>query len=307
MLTVALSLTFVAEGQNGLKLRLSGNTTRFMSEPQGTEINYYKVENFLSSGIPYTDFTDKALLGVEAEIMTSLSDKVWLGFEVSKANFSGENDSPSLFNFQFTEYLELMSLDTLLEFPTRWINNHPLTYNTSLVNLSGTFRIYPLSGTIFRPFVKFTAGLSLISTELRLKLPELWYADVADNENDKPLLPVLFSRGTDSSEKGIFPAFTAGAGLGFEFQITPKIAAYADANLMMVNADITDGKPNWDYNAETGKLVHFNTRGNIRKIGFGLVYTLGENMPVMGSGSSGKGKGRAGRQHPYLPFYEIID
>ncbi len=300
----------LADGQNNLKVRIGGNATRFMSEPLGAENHYFLVDSFIAKNGPFKDFTDFSRLGAEAEIMMSLTDKVWLGLEVGMSNLYGENDKPSTFNFQYTEYLELMTEDTFTNILTRNITNYPLKYTTSLIHLLGTFRLYPLPEGSFRPFIKFSAGVSLISTELALKFPQLWYDNVASNSanpDEIPLDPVLFSRG-NNSEKGVFPAFTAGAGVGFEFQITPKIAAYADANLMMINADIVDGKPNWDYNSTSGMLTHFNTRGNTRKIGFGLVYTIGENMPILGTGrSSGKGGGRSGREHPYLPFYKIIN
>jgi hypothetical protein len=221
--------------------------------------------------------------------MMSLSEKAWLGLEVSTDKMYGENSNPGLYNFQYTDYLQLHSTDTISGLITQWITTDPLKYSTRLINLIGNFRIYPFPGGRFRPFVKVSAGLSLISTELALLSPSFW-SDSLNIPNNVPGKPVLYSRGTSGSEKGLWPAFTFGGGVGFEFQINDKIAAYADYSMKVVNSDIVDGRPNFDWFEDTGLLKHFNTRSNLSKISIGLVYTINDNFAGLGSGRRSGGK-----------------
>lgn len=293
--------------QNTLKLRIGGNATRFLKEPQGAEKNFSNIDTFLVKYGPVSNFVNKFKAGGEVELMMSLSKKAWLGLEVSTDKMYGDNSNPGLYNFQFTDYLQLQSTDTVADLAIPWITNYPLKYSTRLINLIGNFRIYPFPESRFRPFVKLSAGLSLVSTELALLTPSIWSDSIRANiPNNVPGKPVLYSRGKSDSSKGLLPAFTFGGGVGFEFQINDKLSAYADYSLRIVNSDIVDGRPNFDYNNDTALLKHFSTRSNLAKISFGLVYTINDNFAGFGfGGGGGKGGKKSGRQHPWLPFYEI--
>jgi hypothetical protein len=105
----------------------------------------------------------------------------------------------------------------------------------------------------------------------------------------------------------LLPAFTYGGGAGLEFQVNDKIAVYADGSYMIVNADIVDGIPNFDYYEASGILKRFKTRANTGRISLGITYTLGENFSLGGGGGkrgskSGSGDGRIS---PYLPFFKL--
>ena len=252
----------------------------------------------------FHDFTNKAELGFEAEIMTSLSDKIWLGLEISRDAMTGKNDYPGFYNFQYTNSLQLQSTDTISKVITPWQTCLPIKYSTSMVNIVGNFRIYPIPEGKIRPFIKVSTGISLISTELSLSTPAEWTDKVKTIPNAVPGPPVLYSRGKKDSEKKVMPAFNIGGGIGFELQLTEKISLYADATYRMVNSNILDGIPNYDYIEKTGRLKEYNTWATTRKISFGLVYTLGEGYSVFGNGGN-KGKGTAKRHHPFLPFYEV--
>lgn len=307
LIVLALMLTVSGQAQNSLKIRFGGNATRFTKEPQGAEINFWEIDTFATNYGPFDSFANKFKTGGEVELMMSLSEKTYLGLEISMDKMYGENMNPGLFNFQYTDYLQLQSTDTVTDLISRHITNYPLKYSTRLINLIGNFRIYPVPDARLRPFIKVSAGLSLISTELALLTPSAWIENLQEvNPNLVPGQPVLYSRGTADSEKGIFPAFTFGGGFGFEFQINSKLAAYADYSLRVVSSDIVDGKPNFDWYEETGLFEHFSTRSNLSKFSFGLVYTLNDNFKGLGiGGGGGKGGKRTGRQHPRLPFYEI--
>lgn len=301
-------ISLSGSAQNKLRLRIGGNATRFLKEPQGVEKNFWEIDTLNAHFGPFMDFVNKFKLGGEAELMMSLSDKTWFGLEVSMDKLYGENSHPGLYNFQYTDYLQLHTTDTINEIVTTHLTNYPIKYSTRLINLIANFRIYPFPEGRFHPFIKVSAGLSLVSTELALLTPSTWTDSIRIHyPNIVPGPPVLYSRGTTGSGKGLLPAFTFGGGIGFEFRINDKLSAYADASLRIVNSDIVDGKPNFDWFIESGKLEHFNTRSNIAKISFGIVYTISENFAGINLGRSSGGKGwkRGGKQHPYLPFYEI--
>jgi hypothetical protein len=302
-----LAANLFSSGQNSVKLRISANSTTFYKEPQGAELLLPQIITFADSLGPFPDFTNKSGLGFQAEVMTSLSSKIWLGFEIGTSMMNGENDNPGLFNFQYSDLLQLNLSDTILGITRNAITNYPLKYKTTLINILGNIRFYPVPGGRIQPFIKASAGLSLVSTELSLKSPEMWYQDLALKYPDAiPGTPVLFSQGTKEAPRGLFPAFTFGGGVGVEFQVNDKISVYADGTYMIVNADIVDGIPNMDYYEASGMLDRFNTRANTGRISLGITYTLGDNFSFLGGGGKSKSKGgKGGRTSPNLPFYKL--
>ncbi len=306
-LMAMLCVTLASTGQNTLKLRISGNSSRFISEPQGQESSFNEVDSINGTLGILSGFVHKGELGAEAEMMLSLSDKIWVGLEIGNSRMSGTSDNPGLFNFQYSDLLQLQTTDTSGIVPVQvdYRTNHPLQYKTTLLNILGNLRFYPAPDGKFRPFIKATAGVSLVATELSLRNPELWYNDLPPEEVAGP--PVLFSQGTSGSEEGRFPAFTFGGGIGFEYQITEKIALYGDGSYRLIHSDIVDGKPNMDFNANSGKLVRFNTNANTSKFSFGIVYTLNDDIGLLGGGSITKkgGPGKEGRTSPHLPFFKL--
>jgi len=279
-----------------------------MKEPQGKEVNFPDVDSLNAKIGTIANFVHKRSMGFEAEVMNSLSEKVWIGLEISSDLMTGENDNPGFYNFQFTEkYNQLRAFDPVNDTTYIFRTNYPVKYRTSLLNFIANFRIYPVPDGRFKPFLKASAGLSLVSTELSLKAPSLWM-EKATQENGQLEFgpPVLFSRGTSDSSEGMMPALTLGGGAGFELQLTEKIALYADVTVRMVKSDILDGIPNLDYDDKTGRFNHFNAWSNVSKFSVGLVYSLGEGYSLFGSGgkkSHGMGKNKS--QHPFLPFYEM--
>lgn len=321
VMVLLLALPLMMQGQNTLKLRISGNSTRFMNEPQGDEIPHPDIDLLLIGGTStVTQFTHKGNLGFEAELMMSLSDKVYLGFEVGTDRMSGENDTPGYSNFQFSrDHLQLHSVgqnsDTIF-----WQTNMPTTYNTQLINFVGNLRVYPAPYGRFRPFIKASAGMALVGTELKLKTPELWEDYVTTQHPDHtPGEPILYSRGVAGAPEGYKPAFLVGAGIGFELQVTDRIALYADGSYRLINSNILDGKPNLDWKEnetwvedptyqwkfgdpdDRGKLEPFTSRTQIGKITFGVVYTLKEGYGK----SSRQIGGNVSKGSPYLPFFKL--
>lgn len=303
------------EAQNSIKARFFGNSSRFLGEPRGEEVIYPMIYNLMDTTLNYTDFTHQGGFGIGAEIMMSLSDRTWVGFELSTSGMSGYNNLPPLYNFMFTGYnqLNVNVIDIDLDVPVTQIQL-PLAYSTSLLNLLLNFRFYLVPDGRFRPFVKIHSGVSMVGSELTMKNASDWPpAGYGINVNgvEQPVenldfgAPVLFSRGTSNSAEGRVAALNLGGGAGFEVPISGKISFYADYTYSMIRSDILDGRPNVDY-LESGLLKRFNTIGNTGRFSFGLCYTIGENFNIIGnSGGGGRGGSKSGRQHPYLPFYEL--
>jgi len=298
LIMVALFPPTPVAGQGSLKFRFSGNSTRFMSEPQGEEIIVPFIDTLNLYKGPFPGFIHRGGLGFEAEIYGALSEKFYIGLEIGNNLLTGENDDPGLYNFQFTDSLQLISTDPLTD--TIYIHRtaDPLKYRTTLLSVMANFRFYPLTEGMFRPFLKASAGLSLVGTELSLKNPSLWATDTTRIYGP----PILFS----TERGGMMPALTLGGGAGFELQLTDKIALYADISYKMVKSDLLDGRPNFDFNSETGTLDRFNTWSTTSKFSFGVVYTLNDNFWLFGGSGGGSKKGdTGGRTSPHLPFYEL--
>lgn len=325
LLVLILIVPFATDAQSNLKIRLSGNTTSFLGEPNGDEVLLPEYETFnndiTNSKYPFDDFTNQGKLGFEAELMLALSEKAWLGFEIGTSNFKGYNYNPPKYNLFGTNYYQtaFRELGTTQWIPLNFQDPDSLEYKTSMINLLVNMRFYLSTGR-FRPFVKLHSGVSFIATELAYYTNDVWppsdikiyvnsvEIDPADYEFNGP---TIYSRGTSTSPEGRWPALNIGAGLGFEYQINEKISLYAGYTYSMINSDILDGRPNFDYNDDVdspdfGLLERFNTFGNTGRISFGLTYSLGEGVSIISGGSKGgKVGGSSGRQHPYLPFYEV--
>jgi hypothetical protein len=266
---------------------------------------------------PFDEFTHQWKTGINAELMVSLSERGWIGVELSSSGLKGYNHNPPRYNFQHApDYNQI----TMRERETTdWISispfNDSLQYNTSLINLLLNYRLFLATSGNFRPFIKIHGGVSFVGTELSYNVTEEWpparyfweVNGVPVNAEDYEFSgPVLYSRGTGDSEQGRLPALNLGGGLGFEYILTEKIGLYADFSYSFIQSNILDGRPNFDYVEPI--LEQFNTFGNALKLSFGITYTLGDNLNIIGSGSGGrssKGGSKSGRQHPYLPFYEI--
>ncbi len=316
LLAFLLVLPMINNAQSAIKVRVSGNWARFIGEPQGDEVIYPLISDIIEQDGPFSEFTHQGNFGLNAEFMYSLSEKAWIGLELSSSRLKGYNDNPPPYNFQYTDFNQLqvriIDIEQSLLLPEI---QYPLVYNTSLINLLANFRFYLATSGRFKPFVKIHSGVSFIATELSLKNESEWppadytvlVAGVAQPaENLDFGAPVLFSHGTSTSPEGSVPALNLGAGLGFEYQINEVLSLYADYTYAMVNSDLLDGRPNFDFNETTSRLERFNTFGNLGKFNVGLCYSLGEGFALFsGNRNSVKKSGKGGHEHPYLPFYEV--
>lgn len=295
---VGLVFPLISQGQGSLKFRFSGNSTVFLKEPGGREINYPLIDTLNFYKGPFPSFTHRAGLGFDAEVYGAIFSKLYLGLEVSNDLMTGENNNPGLYNFQFTDSLQLTATDPKTDTIYIYRTNDPIKYRTTLWSFMANFRFYPFNLGRARPFLKAGAGMSLVKTELSLKNPSLWITDTSLVYGK----PVLFS--TDRST--VNPVLTLAAGIGVEVQLTDKVSLYTDYSYKMINSDLLDGRPNFNYVKETGKLERFYPWSTAGKLSFGIVYTLKDNFSLFGgTRNTGKNGKTGGRTTPHLPFYEL--
>lgn len=319
-MTYLLVIAGHTNAQNDIKVRVFGNYSWFMGEPQGKEEPFPEVTR-ITENSGFTDFTNKGGAGFGAEFMMSLSNRASLGIELSTSKFSGFNDAPPPYNFQYTplNQLQVTWLPVNQKFRVNELFSQyfedmldPLEYSTSLTNLLLNFRFYLMTEGKFLPFLKAHSGISFVGSELTYR-DDNWHETLIlqDEEGftipDEDIdwgAPILYARGTKNSTDNRMPALNLGGGAGFEYKINDKLNLYVDYTISMIKSDIMDGRPNMDF--IEAKLYQFNTFGNVSRLSFGLTYTIGEGMNMIGgSGGGSKGGGsRSGTSDPHLPFYE---
>jgi opacity protein-like surface antigen len=299
ILAFCLSLVYpvISQGQGSLKFRFGANSTRFIREPGGKEVNFPLIDTLNLYKGPFTSFTHLGGLGFDAEVYGALIPNLYMGFEISDDLLTGENNNPGLYNFQYTDSLQLTATDPETDTIYIYRTNDPIKYRTTLWSFMANFRYYPLNIGRVHAFIKAGAGLSLVSTRLSLKNPSLWMTDTTLVYGK----PVLFS--TDRS--GIVPALTFSAGIGVEVQMTSRISLYSDLSYKIVDSDLLDGRPNFNFIKETGRLERFNPWTTASKFSFGIVYTLNDNFTLFGGGRTSIKGDRGGRTSPHLPFYKL--
>lgn len=322
-LALALMLPTFAGAQNSIKLRLSGSYPFSFKESGGDEKLNPTHEALLEDRGPFSDFSNSAKLGFNAEAMLSLSERFWIGAEFGMWGLTGTNDNPTLYNLQYNDFNQLWYTVKDMELPAFPISpgasngliGKPLEYSTSLMDILASARFYVLPSGKIRPFVKAHIGVSLISTELSYRDKSSWPPDgfviVVGEENyyGEDLLfsdPVLYSAGKNGSKRET--ALNFGGGIGFEIMLTEKISLYVDGAYSMIMSDILDGRPGFDFYQTVDEEGTVLTSGYDRKkvdagllkVNFGICYTFGDFNLFGGNGSVGGTYGNS--KNPYLPF-----
>ena len=134
----------------------------------------------------------------------------------------------------------------------------------------------------FNPYLKIFAGISFIGTDYTFKDP-FYSVDYG--------VGVLFARGTLNSEKPKEMAFNYGTGIGIEYQFLSRFAFNVGISASIINSDIIDGRPNFDY-LENEALGNFNRANNMALVpqaSIGLVYSA---IPDKRENKSNKTKSR---------------
>lgn len=284
-------LAGVVYSQDGIRIRISGNTGTFKKET-GAEDILHPLSITYSDTTDMMEFTPGHKLGLEAEIIIPVTQMISFGAEFQNLLLSGYNDNPFWYNFLFSDDNPLFE-NNLLTY-----GGQPLSYETSIQNLVGNIRVSPLGDNKFSPFIKLFGGTSFIATDFMLKDPE-----------DRITLnaATLYSVGTSKSDnsKKINSAYY-GAGLGINFRLSQSILLYFDASLGFINSDKVDGLPNYNWNDEFAVLEPTNKTAKITKFSFGLSYQFIHGFSLLGndgSGASGGSGRKTGQTDKYFPFY----
>ncbi|MDX1284462.1 MAG: hypothetical protein R3182_05605, partial [Draconibacterium sp.] len=198
--------------------------------------------------------------------------------EVDYSRLKGYNDTPPVYNWYLTPYNPIDTFTT-----------SPVAFNTSLINVAVNWKYFFFQTSPFRPFVKLTGVVAFVGTDFTFKNDE----DATDFDTN-----ILYARGTSNSEKGKWPAFHVGGGIGFEYKIHDKLSFQVDGTATVLNSDIVNGVPNFTYAVEDdNEILKYNKRLSLTvQASAGIVYYIETSRP---SGT----RGAAGKIDPNLPFY----
>ncbi|MEN8115837.1 MAG: outer membrane beta-barrel protein [Bacteroidota bacterium] len=273
--SILFAVTISAKSQN-IGFRFGVNSGMFITELGESDVPH--PDALLATPALSTEkFTPQPTIGIEGEILFELSPSSYFGVEADYSRLKGFNDSPPVYNYYLTPYN-----------PTGQGNytTGPVAFNTTLINVAVNWKYFFFKESSLRPFVKLTGVVAFVGTDF----------------TDKSDTVVYYARGTSNSEKGKWPAFHVGGGLGFEYKITDNVSFQADGTLTVINSDIINGVPNFTYLVEDEKeILKYHKRPSLNaQISVGLVYYIETTRP-----SAGAKEGKRGRVHPNLPFYRI--
>ncbi|NQU86769.1 MAG: hypothetical protein HQ541_13510 [Mariniphaga sp.] len=287
VLAITLIIAFISiigYAQDGIKIRVAVNTGSVLSETGSADIIVDPIAEFNSDG-GVAEFKSEMVFGIEAEVMIPIGEKLGIGFEVENVKFKGNNEDPIYYNYFASSYSPIQNYE-----------QEPLIYNTNIINLLGTFRIFPIGHGTFTPFIKLFGGMALIATDLQFQSPE--------DQVNKP--DPLYSRGTDLSiaEPTRYSTPHFGGGVGFEYQVAGNISVYGDLSFSYINSEILNGVPNFTYNQDLGYSVYSETASITNQFSVGVSYTFGTS-PGSGGGSKKGGKASTGgNTSRHRPFYK---
>ncbi len=266
-----------------LKIRLGGNYGQFSKEVGKKEVEHPLVS--VLSNPNATDFTYNFEPGFDGEAMLFWNSNVETGIEVKYSKFSGNNEIPPYYNYYFAP-----------DNPTVITTTEPLLFETSALSFLLNFRYYLASEGKINPYFRAFAGLSSVATEFNYQDLSVW---------DEGEAGVIYSAGTKDSENPKESALHYGAGFGINFGVSDKVSVYIDGTASVINSDIVDGIPNYDYIEADQTMERINGGAMFYQISLGIVFDTGINLGLNKNAGDKKGKGlkRNGRTTPYRPFY----
>ncbi|SHF59311.1 hypothetical protein SAMN05444274_106305 [Mariniphaga anaerophila] len=239
------------------RYRLSANAGAFLGEPGKAEIDYPMKDELSNPGSE--EFSPVFKPGVELEIMAPVTPDFELGVQFGYLRVSGHTPSPPLYNFFLSRY---NPLPNSYKYPDK-----ALIFDTNLLNILGTARFYilPVKNNV-NIFAKALAGVTFTGTDFTFHNP------VYRVEYD---VGVLYSRGTRNSDDPKTAAITGGLGLGATYRLSDKFDIYFDATALLVNSDIVNGVPNYNYINKNGQtsMERTNSPAAVAQASIGLVYS----------------------------------
>lgn len=239
------------------RYRLSTNTGLFLGEPGKAEINHPMKDELSNPGSK--EFSAVIKPGAELEIMAPITPDFELGLQFGYSWFSGHTPSPPLYNFFLSRF---NPLPDNYKYPDK-----ALIYDTQALSILGTARFYilPVKSNM-NVFMKLLGGVSFIGTDFTFKNPG--YRVQYD-------VGVLYSRGTQNSDYPKIAALTGGLGFGSAYRLSDRFDIYFDATASLINSDIVNGVPNYNYSENEGQasMESTNSLAAVAQASIGLVYS----------------------------------
>lgn len=246
----------VASGQI-FRYRLSANSGMFLGEPGKAEINHPLKDELSNPGSK--EFSAVFKPGAELEIMSPVTPDFELGLQFGFTNFAGHTPSPPLYNFFLSRF---NPLPDNYKYPDK-----ALIYDTKTLSILGTARFYILPvHSDMNVFLKLLGGVSFTGTDFTFHDP------VYRVQYD---VGVLYARGTQNSDDPKVAALTGGLGLGTTYRLSDRLDIYFDATTSLINSDIVNGVPNYNYVETDGKgtMQKTNSLAAVAQASIGLVYS----------------------------------
>ena len=239
------------------RYRLSANSGMFLGEPGKAEIDYPMKDELSNPGSE--EFSAVFKPGAELEIMAPVSPDFELGLQFGYSNFAGQTPSPPLYNFFLSRF---NPLPDNYKYP-----NKALIYDTKILSILGTARFYvlPVSRNM-NVFFKLLGGVSFTGTDFTFKDPV---------HRVKYDVGVLHSRGTKNSDYPKKAALTGGVGLGTTYRLSDRLDIYFDATASLINSDIVNGVPNFNYINNEGQtsMERTDSWATVAQASIGLTYS----------------------------------
>jgi len=213
LIFILLILLNISGSAQIFRYRLSGSSSMFISEPGPSETEH-----------PQSGF------------LTYPGSSEFSPIEFDFTNLSGYTETAPLYNFFLTARNPLAD--------TNPYPNEALIYKTKQLSVLGTSRFYffPIDNEM-NIFMKALAGVTFTGTDFTFDDP--FYRVEYD-------VGVLYARGTQNSEYPKKAAFSGGAGLGITYKISDKLDICLDGTALLINSDIVNGVPNFNYTVISG-------------------------------------------------------
>ncbi len=213
-----------------IRYRLSANSGMFLGEVGTKE----KTPPIVNSHPGSKKFTPLFEPGAELEIIAPFTRTFEMGIQFGYDNYAGYTPTAPLYNFFLSKYN-----------PMPVSNRYPdeaLIYDTHILKVLGTARWYFFSfSKELNFFMKYFGGVAFTGTDFTFNNP---------NHRVKYHVGVLHSRGTKNSEFPKKAGITGGTGLGATYRLSDRFDIYVDASASLINSDIVNGVPNYNYTAE---------------------------------------------------------
>ena len=238
-----------------IRSRLSANSGIFLGEVSKKEIPPPLVNSHPGS----QDFKPALKPGAELEIIAPFSRTFEMGVQFGYDNYAGHTPTAPLYNFFLSRYN-----------PMPLSNRYPdeaLIYDTHILKILGTARWYFLSySKELNFFMKYFGGVAFTGADFTFDNPV---------HSVRYEVGVLHSRGTKNSDFPKTSGITGGAGLGAAYRLSDRFDLYFDATASLINSDIVNGVPNYNYVTvdNVNRMERTNAISATMQASIGIIYS----------------------------------